>query len=61
MLTLTRTLKDDTLLIGEDIKIFVRSIGANQVKLSVDAPDNVEIVRGELRWRERSTNTLPDE
>jgi len=56
MLTLTRTLDDNTLLIGDNIKVFISAIGANQVKLSIDAPADIEILRGELRWRDRNSN-----
>lgn len=51
MLTIKRDLTNGTLLIGDDIKIFIREIEGNQVTLSIDAPKEITILRGELRWK----------
>ncbi len=48
MLSLTRTLHDNCVLIGDDIKIYVSAIKGNQVKLAIDAPKEMAIVRAEL-------------
>jgi carbon storage regulator len=54
MLTLTRTLDLATILIGDEIKIHLNKIDGNQIKISIDAPKNIDILRGELRWRTSS-------
>lgn len=50
MLTLTRTNDLPTILIGDDIKIHIQ-IDHGQAKVQIDAPKEVKIQRGELRWR----------
>lgn len=52
MLTLTRNLDLPTILIGDDIKIHITAISGGQVKVSIDAPREIDIKRGELRWRQ---------
>jgi len=52
MLTLTRTNDLPTILIGDDIKIHI-TIVDGKAKVQIDAPKDVPIKRGELRWRER--------
>lgn len=47
MLVLTRK-ADEQILIGEDIKITLVRVRGNSVRLGIDAPRNVRIVRGEL-------------
>lgn len=47
MLVLSRKL-DESIVIGEDITVKVISIEKGVVKLGVDAPKNVSIVRSEL-------------
>lgn len=59
MLSLTRR-PGDSLTIGEDIVVTVLSITGNQVRLSVDAPGSVPIVRQELlQGLAAPTSTLP--
>jgi carbon storage regulator len=48
MLVLQRK-KGETLLLGEDIRITVTEVGNDAVKLAIDAPRNVTILRGELQ------------
>jgi len=48
MLVLRRK-KDQTLIINGDIKITVARVDGNGVRLAIEAPDQVSIVRGELR------------
>jgi carbon storage regulator CsrA len=43
--------------IGDGITVAVRSISGNRVKLAVDAPRDVRILRGELE--DRCTTTTP--
>lgn len=47
MLVLTRK-KDERIIIGDKIKITVVEIENGRVKLGIDAPDEIEIVREEL-------------
>ena len=47
MLVLTRK-TDEEILIGEDIKIKLVRVRGNSVRLGIDAPRDVRIVRGEL-------------
>ncbi len=55
MLVLTRK-SDESIRLGEDIKITVLEIRGNQVKLGIDAPSGVMIYREELYERIRSEN-----
>lgn len=50
MLVLTRDSKEDTntILIGDDIRVTVLSVGG-RVAIGIEAPDHVEILRGELK------------
>jgi carbon storage regulator len=53
MLILTRHAgQDETILIGDDIKIHILSQKGNQIKIGIDAPKDVEILRNELLDRE---------
>lgn len=47
MLVLSRK-RDEKILIGDDIEITVCRIGPNAVRLGIDAPEHLNIVRGEL-------------
>lgn len=47
MLVLQRK-KGETLLIGEDIRISVLDLGADGVKLAIEAPRKVRVLREEL-------------
>lgn len=47
MLTLSRR-PGESIEIGDDIVIHFNRISASQVSVSIDAPDHVEIWRGEL-------------
>lgn len=47
MLTLTRKL-GEKIMIGDDIEIVVRQIRRNQVRIGIDAPDELPIFREEL-------------
>ena len=44
----------EQLLIGEDIKVTICRISGGQVRLGVEAPDDVEIDREELREKKRA-------
>jgi len=47
MLVLTRRL-NESFYIGKDVKVTVVSIGGGQVKIGIEAPKEVSIVRSEL-------------
>lgn len=47
MLVLTRK-ESETICIGENVVIRVTRIGGNSVKIGIEAPDNVRVLRGEL-------------
>ena len=47
MLILTRK-RDDSIRIGENIVVRVMRTGRGSVKIGIEAPDSVRIVRGEL-------------
>ena len=54
MLVLTRTLEDSNISIGDDITVSVLSIHGNQVKLGIDAPKELLVLREELLEEESS-------
>jgi carbon storage regulator len=54
MLILNRTLENDTILIGDDIKIRILSVKGYQVKIGIEAPIEINIVREELLLREKT-------
>ena len=54
MLVLSRKVGEDICIDGQ-IKVTVVKIGGNRVKIGIDAPDDVQIVREELNeWHELS-------
>lgn len=53
MLVITRK-TDEGLMIGDNIRITVSEIGKDRVKLGIDAPDDVKIIRNELYETERA-------
>lgn len=48
MLILQRR-KGESLCIGEDVKVTVSEIGSDWVKLAIDAPKEISILRSELK------------
>lgn len=48
MLVLTRDQKNDTILIGEDIRVTVTHTTGSQVKVLIVAPESVSVWREEL-------------
>jgi carbon storage regulator CsrA len=48
MLTLTRSIDSPAIQIGDDITLYVTQIRGNQVRVSLDAPADITILRGEL-------------
>jgi carbon storage regulator len=50
MLILTRRI-GETLCIGDDIKITIRGVSSQQVKLGIDAPKDIAVHRSEIYER----------
>ncbi len=47
MFILTRH-KNESIIIGDDIRITILNDGPSQIKLGIDAPDDLKIWRGEV-------------
>lgn len=56
MLILTRK-TGETIWIGEDVEIIISEVKGEQVKVAINAPRSIEIVRGELREDISTSNT----
>ena len=50
MLVLSRR-PGETIIIGDNITVYVHGIEGNRVKIGVEAPDDVPILRGEIERR----------
>ena len=48
MLSITRDLKKNSVIIGDDITVRVVAISGGQVKLAIEAPKECKILRSEL-------------
>jgi carbon storage regulator len=59
MLILTRR-KDETILIGENISIKVVEIRGRQVRLGVDAPADILVLREEMKLQEQDEPVEPE-
>ena len=53
MLVLTRRL-NETLIIGDDIKVTILGINGSQVKMGIEAPKNISVDREEVRLRKEN-------
>ena len=55
MLVLTRRISEKLIITanGETIEVAVLGVNGNQVKVGIDAPDHIEIMREELVLRSR--------
>lgn len=58
MLVVTRK-RHETIRIGSDIVIKVIQLGKGSVKLGIEAPPHVHVLRGELEDRESSLKPVP--
>ena len=58
MLVLTRK-TDEQILIGDDIRITLVKVRGNSVRLGIDAPKNIRVVRGELMRLENAELSGP--
>lgn len=59
MLVLTRK-EGESLLIGGDVKITIYKIGGNSVRVAIDAPQDVLILRSELTEEKRDGGRYSD-
>lgn len=57
MLVLTRK-TEESILIGEDIKITVLGVSGDKVRIGIDAPRTVKILRGETVEETREQNRI---
>lgn len=55
MLVLSRKV-GETIWIGEDVEIVVTEVKGDQVKLGINAPRNIDVIRGELRKEVSESN-----
>lgn len=61
MLILTRKINEE-IIINSDIRIKILSISENQIKIGISAPENMEILRGEIFERVKQIAiSLPNE
>jgi carbon storage regulator len=58
MLVLSRKL-NETIIIGEDIRITVVGTGGNHVRLGIEAPGDVKVMREELLFRDEPRTRNP--
>ena len=58
MLVLTRK-ADEQILIGDDIKITLIRVRGNSVRIGIDAPKKIRVVRGELAARDANEASAP--
>jgi carbon storage regulator len=52
MLTLTREI-EESIIIGDNIKLTIKGIKGNQVSIGVDAPKDVRVIRPEAKNRQK--------
>ena len=52
MLVVSRK-KDESIIIGDNIKVTVVEISKDRIRIGVDAPENVKIARSELYYTEK--------
>ncbi len=57
MLVLTRK-RDEVIQIGEDIVVKVLKTGKGTIKIGIDAPGDVRVIRGELLEEEKVTDSM---
>jgi carbon storage regulator len=57
MLVITRK-ENEVLLIGENIKIMVLEVRGKQVRLGIEAPADIMVLRGEMKLHEQDEDFL---
>ena len=60
MLILSRK-TNEQIHVGDDISITVVSVSGSRVKLGIDAPESVKIIRSELAQKQRPTSRFTDD
>lgn len=60
MLILSRGI-DESIVIGDAVRITVLSLKGGQVRIGIDAPDSVKILRGELVDSDRPSRVERDQ
>ena len=59
MLVLSRKV-DETIHIGDSVQVKILAISGNRVRIGIDAPGDVQVIRGELNeWQELSFAESP--
>ncbi len=58
MLILTRR-AGKTLMIGDDIQVTVLGVKGNQVRVGIEAPKTIPVIREELLTRDRNQTAIP--
>lgn len=56
MLVLSRKV-GETIWIGEDVEIIITEVKGDQVKIGIQAPRSIDVIRGELRQDISDSNT----
>ena len=56
MLVLSRK-KGESIRLGDDIEITITEVKGEQVRIAINAPKNISILRGELRKEVSESNT----
>ncbi|MCM3743882.1 carbon storage regulator CsrA [Sporosarcina luteola] len=56
MLVLSRK-KGESIWLGDDIEITITEVKGEQVRIAINAPKNISILRGELRKEVSESNT----
>lgn len=59
MLVVTRK-KDEKILVGENIRIFIIDVKGDKVRIGIDAPKNISIYRSEVLESLKSLKCLSD-
>jgi len=59
MLILTRK-EDETILIGDSISIKIMEIRGKQVRLGIEAPADILVLRGEMKLQEQDEPVEPE-
>ena len=60
MLVLSRKAGED-ILIGDNIRLVVNRISGNRVTVGIEAPDDVHVIRGELKTQDPQPSREPVE
>ena len=58
MLILTRRV-GETLMIGDDIQVMVLGVKGNQVRVGIEVPKDIPVIREELLTRDRNQTAIP--